>query len=444
MNDNIKNRLIKKVVIISLLFILVAFLLLIALNAYFPEMLLDRYIEKSRRVAKHISKRIKNVHVLSGRHSMVKKIVSLNFPDEQNIINIVVRDNSGHLTYQNESKGEKTPFSEIIKERNELNLEMQKFRKTRFVSMKSKNGKVAYYRISSPIIRDGKRIGDVFIGISKRRLFNRIRLDKQQVENIIYIGSLILFSILTLSFFISLWLFIKFRKSEEHAQSLKGLAYIGEISGGLAHEIRNPLNIISINLKLLKEKVEDSNPILLNKIGILEKANNNAASVLTKFLDFARFKKANKTNFNLIDEIEYVASMFSAEFEMLGIFFQIKCDDYNIDVFADRDHIHQICINLLRNSVDALEGCSEKKISLQVHRSKKDVIIIFKDTGKGMDEFTLKNIYTPFFSKKEGGSGLGLAVIKRIVDEYNGDIDAFSELDKGAKIEIKLPGVVGE
>jgi C4-dicarboxylate-specific signal transduction histidine kinase len=120
----------------------------------------------------------------------------------------------------------------------------------------------------------------------------------------------------------------------------------------------------------------------------------------------------------------------------------LECERDACRIKADQNEMRQILLNLLMNSIDALETRRKRAITLRLVPAKQDLVLVVADNGIGMDEFTIKNIYAPFFSKKAHGTGLGLAVVKRIVDEYDGEIECRSAPGKGAEFEIRLSGVV--
>jgi len=443
MENRFKQGLFYRVLLFSIGFIVIIGLILVILNLYFPDVILKRYLSKSKKLARHLSQTIGNVNIFSRNKQSIKRIIRLNFPDEENIIQIAVKNKSGKTTYEDNGEGEsgkakkKSKFRHNFYQSNRINNRM------RFFSEKGKKKSLMYYRVSSPIVRNGEIIGSVFVKISKKRLFNKIEINKTQLARIIFLGSFGFFIIVSLSFLVSLRFFIKYKKSEEQAGGLKRLAYVGEISSGLAHEIRNPLNTMSINIQLLKEKLDGQQEKgLLRKVELLENAKNHAANVLNQFLDFAKYKQKNFVNFNVLNVVGEIFSMLEYQLVKKKIHFVNKTNCESLMIKADPGEIKQVLLNLVLNSMDALTDDGNGKIEIELEGRKKNLHIVLKDNGAGMDEFTLKNLYTPFFTKKAEGTGLGLAVVKRIVDEYKGEIECSSREGEGTEFMLTINEVI--
>jgi C4-dicarboxylate-specific signal transduction histidine kinase len=109
---------------------------------------------------------------------------------------------------------------------------------------------------------------------------------------------------------------------------------------------------------------------------------------------------------------------------------------------ADRAEMRQIILNLVINALDAVTRTEKKEIQVHLTIKKSEICLTVSDTGSGMDEFTVNNMYTPFFSKKQGGTGLGLAVVRRIVEEYSGEIECRSRPGEGTTFTITLKGIL--
>ena len=441
----IRQSFLRGILIFSVIFIALLVFIVIAANVYFPDMILDRYISKSRLLAKKLSRSIQDVRVFGGSNHLIKKIVRLNFPQEENVVHIVVRDKKGTMTYQNPGSGEKLSFADVLKKPRTVIEEVVEDDKDKvqLVRLRGKKRDVLYYKISSPIYRNGIKVGDVSVGISKRLVSSKIELNKGQLQQIAFIISLGIVAVLVLSYFISIRFFLKFKRSELKASQLKHMAYVGELSSGLAHEIRNPLNTMSINLQLLKESIERGDTDKVEKkLTVLEHAKDHAANVLTEFMNFAKYKKAESESFDLLKTIKRVASMLEEGLHKRGITLILDIPPAGIKIKANEQEISQVVFNLMLNSMESMDQAEERILRVEASAQKKDLILTVEDTGAGMDEFTLSNMFTPFFSKKKQGTGLGMAMVKRVIDEHSGTITPVSEPGKGTRINIRLEEVV--
>jgi len=445
MERMIRQSFLRGVLIFSLVFVAFLVFVVVAVNAYFPDLILQRYISKSRMLVKRLSRSIQDVRVIAGRNHMIRKYVKLNFPQEENIVNIIVRDLKGTMTYHNSGSGEKLSFADVMRRPRAVIEEVVEDDKDKIhiVRLRGKKSDILYYKISSPIFRDGRKVGDVSVGISKRLVSSKIQLNKGQLQQIFLIVSLSIVLVLILSYFISIRFFLKFKRSEMRASQLKHMAYVGGLSSGLAHEIRNPLNTMSITLPLLKESIERGDTDKLEKkLTVLEHAKEHAANVLTEFMDFAKYRQTRLDVFDLLKTVKRVSAMLEEGIRSRGITLVIKFPPSGVRIEANEQEISQVLINLLLNSMDAMDEVVKRELRIEAVVVKKDLILTVKDSGIGMDEFTVKNMFTPFFSKKKKGTGLGMAMVKRIVDEHGGEITPYSVVGEGTLIEMKFGGII--
>lgn len=447
MESNFRKRLIRNVAVSSLVFVAVLGIIFYIFTIYVPDLLVKRYIKKSRMLARRLSRSIQDINVFSGNERMIKKIVRLNFPEEKNIIHIVVRDKRGQTRYEERGEGEMS-FAEILKQRSKIIQRSMGDKQIEILKLKNKSREVMYYKVSAPIYKDGEKVGEVFVGISRRILFNRIEINRNQLSRMIFAASIAMFCLLTLSFLVNMRFFIKLKKSEEREGSLRQLAYLGEISGGLAHEIRNPLNTMSINLQLLRESIAAGrDEAVERKITVLENAKNHAANVLNKFLDFTKHRSRHTQRFDVVEAARDVCQMLEHSIKQNNIELDFVAEQEKIQITADHAEIKQVLFNLILNSIDALKEQAQRLIRLELGvRSKDNLHIRVADNGPGMDEFTKANIYKPFFSKKTGGSGLGLSIVRRVVEQCGGEIECRvgeeTQMGQGVEFTLMLKKVV--
>ena len=224
------------------------------------------------------------------------------------------------------------------------------------------------------------------------------------------------------------------------------LAAVGELAGGIAHEINNPLAIISEEAGLLKDLM---NPIYGQKITheeIQEHLTNiydavfRCRDITRKLLGFVRKTDIKLREYNLNELIDNVLDGFLMR-EMAASNIEIV-REYTEDIpriVTDRNQLEQVLLNIINNAADAIEGAG--RITLITGGDENTCSIAVKDTGKGIPADLLHKIFMPFFTTKEvgKGTGLGLSVSYGIVKSLGGKILVESEVGKGSVFTIRLP-----
>jgi signal transduction histidine kinase len=232
---------------------------------------------------------------------------------------------------------------------------------------------------------------------------------------------------------------------------------IGQLAGGLAHDFNNLLGIISGYGSLLHELIPVNDP-RGEYVRKVIAAANQGTELIESLLAFSRTQAMNPQNRNLNNIVCSVGSFME---RIIGgsILFTTKIIDTSIPVSVDDGQIQQVLINLCNNARDAMPDGGELTISTDItvidakSAAAHDVstcgryaVITVSDTGKGMDEGTMKKIFEPFFTTKEAdkGTGLGLAMVYGIIKQHNGFVDVVSEVGNGARFKIYLPIIESE
>jgi signal transduction histidine kinase len=215
----------------------------------------------------------------------------------------------------------------------------------------------------------------------------------------------------------------------ERVESLK------ELANALAHEIRNPLTGIKCLALAVKEK-EDNPKKLEFLTGILEETGR-LESFTYNFLNFAQPFKLNLKGFDLVELIDEVMS-FPGLVSGKEISFVKELPQDSVRVFADRDKIRQVFQNIISNAIDAIEDRGEIRVVLKLPWPDTASITI-SDTGRGISSANLTNIFRPFFTLKDRGSGLGLSIAKKVIELHGGKIKVQSAVGQGTTFTIHLP-----
>ncbi|MDP7277829.1 MAG: ATP-binding protein [Planctomycetaceae bacterium] len=222
---------------------------------------------------------------------------------------------------------------------------------------------------------------------------------------------------------------------------LSRYAEIAELAGGLAHEIRNPLSTISMNLDLLVEDLASSDAPrdrrTLDKLHTVQSECRHLEEILDAFLQFAR-----------VGELDLVPTDLNSVVSRFLDFYRPQADDTKIEisphlqpglpaVAADEPLLRQMLMNLCRNAADAMPGGGRLEIQTTVVDNRVALVVI--DNGRGMDDAARSRMFDTFFSTRPSGSGLGLPTVRKIVQAHLGTIDCESEPGQGTKFTILLP-----
>ncbi len=222
---------------------------------------------------------------------------------------------------------------------------------------------------------------------------------------------------------------------EEKLRRAEHLSAIGEMTAGVSHEIRNPLGIINSSAQLLKNKMQKLDvgtgipDIIIEESARLDK-------IITDFLDFARPKIPDLHPCRVEQIIDKNIAYLDPQLKENNITIEKEIADNIPEVMADSAMLYQAFLNILINAFQAIE--SSGIIIIRIKYKAGDVIINFIDNGGGIPEESLKKIWTPFFTTKDTGTGLGLGIVKNMIESQNGTISVTNIEQTGANVEIVL------
>jgi signal transduction histidine kinase len=229
---------------------------------------------------------------------------------------------------------------------------------------------------------------------------------------------------------------------EQERQRLQAqYAEIASLAGGLAHEIKNPLSTISMNLELLAEDLEESDAPrdrrMIKKIHVLQRECRHLEEILNAFLQFARVGELELVETDLNQLVLDFIDFYQPQAQERGIDISPHLASNLPPVRLDPALMRQVLMNLTLNAQQAMPGGG--LLELQTHFRDGRVLLDFIDNGCGMDERTCERIFQVFFSTKPGGSGLGLPTVRKIVESHHGAICCESEPGQGTRFTISLP-----
>ncbi|MFQ6002155.1 MAG: nitrogen regulation protein NR(II) [Candidatus Zixiibacteriota bacterium] len=219
------------------------------------------------------------------------------------------------------------------------------------------------------------------------------------------------------------------------------MAALGEMSSGLAHELRNSMGVILGLSKLLKRTERDQTSTDQTVDGILDEAMY-MESLIQRFLTFAKPFDLKIEKVNLKRVVDECINPLKEKLKKSKIRFQVKSEPNLPTTFGDRILLKQCFQNLIQNSIESMSPGGRLSIDLRetkTYPEEKFLKIEISDTGCGIEEKNQEKIFNPFFTSKEKGTGLGLSLVKKIISLHNGEIELESQINKGTTFKIYLP-----
>lgn len=226
---------------------------------------------------------------------------------------------------------------------------------------------------------------------------------------------------------------------EEHVRRVDRMAYMGEMAAGLAHEIRNPLASLTGSIQMLKEELQ-FHPGQEKLMRIIMREADRLSILLSDFLLFARPPSGNVTEFFVEDILLETLGLFERDMSYCRRV-SITTDLISgVRIAMDPIHFRQILWNLLLNAAEAIPDQGKIHIRMQ-NQQNKYVEIRIADTGHGISPEHINLIFNPFFTTKPAGTGLGLAVVHRLLETYGGSMDVESQINEGTVVTLKIKKV---
>lgn len=352
-------------------------------------------------------------HMIDQINASTEKLIEMTKFNEdilKNIdIGIMTTDNNGQLLTINKS-GE-----EILKHYKEIpiaaeleKLMIQTIREknniSSMITLDNPTGKTIYIDVSTSLIK--KEDGDFYAAICS---FNDITERKVLEKNFI---------------------------------RMDRLASVGQFAAGLAHEIRNPLTGIKTGIQVIKNRElnrnEEANAELMDGLTYeIDRINN----LVTDLLDFSKPKQTMMEKENIADIIKKTLDLAKEGIVKKEITVTIEDDSRNHFVFVDKGHAEQIFLNIITNAIEAMGEKGSLLITIDplVEEGLPWIRITVTDDGIGIEKEQMERIFDPFFTTKMRGTGLGLVVVNKLIEENNGRISIESQINKGTKIAILLP-----
>jgi signal transduction histidine kinase len=232
--------------------------------------------------------------------------------------------------------------------------------------------------------------------------------------------------------------FDKELQERDSSYQQKKMAMVGRMSSSLAHEIRNPLTSIRSSVQLLESVVEknEMKEVARNVIYEVDRIN----TITRDMLNFAKPRQVILQEMDLNHLLLQVVKLYETSFKNAGVKFEyVPLKEHEFTITADEEQLKQVLLNLVNNALDAMENSKEKHIRISVEKlSDSHLKLYVADTGSGIREDILEHITEPFFTTKATGTGLGMAIVKQILDQHGFGMQILSLPNKGTNICIAM------
>lgn len=235
---------------------------------------------------------------------------------------------------------------------------------------------------------------------------------------------------------------------EEREQRLirsEQLALAGRLASHITHEVRNPLNSISLNTELLEEELselpENARSESIALLRAVQREVDRLTGITEEYLQFARLPKPNLDEDNLAEIIRSLTSFIAIELDKEAIELKLELEEVAL-VLVDENQLRQALLNIIRNAKEAMATLGGGLLHIQMQLIDDELIIYIRDNGPGIRADALEHVFDPFFSTKQGGTGLGLALTQQIINEHDGKIKIESSTakeDHGTVFVITFP-----
>ena len=303
-------------------------------------------------------------------------------------------------------------------------------------------GEKEHLMVMAPLSLEGRPAGVVRVG------FERDRMDQILERNRHFLFLSMGFIVLAGLF--SLWFVFQNQKRhlariEEMRKRLEQserLSSLGQLAAGVAHEIRNPLNAISMASQRLQREYlpceEDKGQEFSRLTGVVRDEIRRLNVIIEDFLTFSRSRRLELRQFSLTEVIQKLARLMGEEARARGVALTVKSAPDALMVPMDVDKLQQALINIVKNALESIDGTGSIDIVLEKQPGDRAVVRI-SDTGAGLAPGEIEKIFDPDYTTKEKGLGLGLPIAYEIIRGHGGTIDVQSSQGRGTTFEISLP-----
>jgi signal transduction histidine kinase len=292
------------------------------------------------------------------------------------------------------------------------------------------------YQIKAPL----GDLGEIVLNVSKSRLAERVtRLRSQLLQQTFAVAGLTLVTLIGAFGFV--WHVIqRNQRLESKRREAEEMAALGTLAAHLAHEIRNPLNSLNLNLELLEEDMGAGGEQAETSLASTRKEVGRLAQLVSDFLTYARPTQLQREVIWAEDLLEGVAEFLRAEAQERGVHLRVRSEGRR-QVSGDTAQLRQVLMNLTLNAVQAVEELTPDRrvVDLGARADGQELSLVVRDRGDGIPEAELARVLEAFYTRRRGGTGLGLAIAERIVRAHGGRLELENLRTQGFEARVVLP-----
>ncbi|HWW50880.1 MAG TPA: ATP-binding protein [Verrucomicrobiae bacterium] len=236
------------------------------------------------------------------------------------------------------------------------------------------------------------------------------------------------------------------QRAEAEARRSERLAALGQLSAGLAHEIRNPLAVIKGSAEMLTQKLRGAAPLTSELAGYISSEVNRLNALVSRFLDFARPLHVELRPLDISRVADRALESVAGALPNANVKVEREYAAGLPEILADAQLCERVFVNLIQNAYQAMEGQADGRaralrvsIARDISNGEPGVGVVIEDTGPGVPAELREQIFNPFFTSKKDGVGLGLSIVAKIVDDHRGSIRLESPPGRGARFRVFLP-----
>jgi signal transduction histidine kinase len=290
-------------------------------------------------------------------------------------------------------------------------------------------------------------MGMLVVGISGPELARRVEVLRGTLVRQATVIGLVTLALLTSAYVIIWQLLRRAARLEAQSKEAERLAYIGTLASGLAHEIRNPLNSLNLNMQMLEEEIREYGgaPTGGRLLSITRSEISRLERLVTDFLAYAKPRPLELEDVPPARLLDRVTAVLAGEIQRRGAKVEIEDRTGGARVRVDPGQLNQLLLNLAQNALNATEESGRPPVlRFLTYRHGADVVLELVDNGIGIPAGEEQRIFDLFYSTRKGGTGLGLAIVDRIAQTHGGRITVKSSPGVGTSVALALPAVAPE
>lgn len=284
-------------------------------------------------------------------------------------------------------------------------------------------------------------LGQMKIGISREQMAQRVEVLRRELLRQASIVGAVTLALLFTAYLVIFRLLRRGRALEAQAAEAERMATIGTLAAGLAHEIRNPLNSVSLNMQMLEEDLGgDSEGGTRRLLALTRGEIGRLERLVSDFLAYARPRALERRRLHAGSLLEHARELLAGQAAAQRVTLRVEEHDAGTWIEGDPQQLLQLVLNLAQN---ALAACHDRrmpgKVTLRAWRDGGRLAIEVEDDGVGIPAEEQKRIWDVFYSTRKGGTGLGLAIVQRIAASHGGELELHSAPGEGTRVRLWLP-----